>query len=384
MADDLLYNRGTLPGRISAVASASGQRDAVNPWAAVDALIDRAPDFDALLAHRLHLLAARRWRGQGRPLPSWLTDAERAASLTTMMATLVLERIRNDYDGRIVLFKGLEVAQSYPSPSLRPFVDIDLLVDDSERAQAALIAAGFEEVGDPLLYLDIHHLRPLAAPGLPLAVEIHHEPKWPDRIDTKPPLAELLGAAVPSATGVDGIEALSPAHHSVILAAHAWAHEPLQCLSELLDFHIVVAGSENEARTTATRWGLHKIVDVTLQTADHLFAGNRLPAGLVYARHLEQARERTVVESHLAKWLAPLYELQGHARFRAVAQAVIDDARPWPGEGWAAKGRRILAAVRRARVARRVHDELLGDQAHVGRVGSGGSGAEKLKEPPES
>ena len=356
-------------GERSAAAAAPRSSEHVNPWPAVDALIDRAPDLAALGAHRLHLLAAQRWRKQGQLVPPWLADAEREASVRIMLAALVLERVRSNYDGRIVLFKGYEVGQSYPSPSLRPFVDIDLLVDDAERAQAALLAAGFEEVGDPALYLDIHHLRPLAAPGLPLAVELHHEPKWPDRIETKPRLGELLDGAVPSATGIDGIEALDPIHHGVVLAAHSWAHEPLHRLIDLLDVHLTVAGRPDEARATARAWGLGKVIEATLATADHLFAGERLPLGLkMSARHLARGTERTVFESHLTEWLAPLWELPGHAGLRRMTSAFVDDLRPRAGEGWRSKRRRMLTAVRRARTARRVHDELLGEQAHVGSV----------------
>ena len=46
-------------------------------WSAVDRLIDRTPDVTALRANRLHLLAARRWRELGRPIPPDLEDAER-------------------------------------------------------------------------------------------------------------------------------------------------------------------------------------------------------------------------------------------------------------------------------------------------------------------
>ena len=227
----------------------------------------------------------------------------------------------------------------------------------------------FEEVGDPDLYVDIHHLRPLAAPGLPLAVELHHEPKWPDRILTKPPLAELLESAVPSATGIDGIEALSPVHHGIVLAAHAWAHEPLRCLGELLDVHLTIADSAAEARATASTWGLGKIVDATLRTADHVFDGERMPLGLrLCGRHLEKGRERTVAESHLIRWLAPFWELPGQAGFGEMTRAVLDDLRPWTGEGWSAKWRRIVAAMRHAGTARRLHESLLGEQAHVGSV----------------
>ena len=58
-------------------------------------------------------------------------------------------------------------------PGLRSFGDLDLLTDDAEAAQAALLAAGFQEVFEPEIYEDIHHLRPLWWPGLPLVVELH-------------------------------------------------------------------------------------------------------------------------------------------------------------------------------------------------------------------
>ena len=80
----------------------------------------------------------------------------------------------------MILFKGMEVAARYPDPALRVFHDLDILVPDSAAAQARLIAAGFEEVGEPEIYEDIHHLRPLRSPGLPIVVEVHHAPKWPD------------------------------------------------------------------------------------------------------------------------------------------------------------------------------------------------------------
>jgi len=345
------------------------QPRAVDPWPAVDRLIDRAPDWDALCAHRLHLLAARRWREQAREVPEWLVEAEHAASLATVLVELVLERARAAYDGRIVLFKGYEVAQRYLAPSLRPFVDIDLLVDDARRAQKALIAAGFEEVGDPVLYEDIHHLRPVAMPGLPIPIELHHEPKWPDRIATKPQISELFERAIPSSTGIEGVETLSPADHAVVLIGHAWAHEPLQTVLELLDVQLTTGTNEDETRRTARAWGLGRITDATLRTAAHVFAGEPLPMGLrLSARHLAHGTERTVADSHLTAWLAPLWEGHGFERLRWVGNAFMDDFRPRSGEGWSSKRRRMFAALRRARTARRVHDAMLGDDAHVGAI----------------
>jgi len=72
------------------------QPRAVDPWPAVDRLIDRAPDWDALCAHRLHLLAARRWREQAREVPEWLVEAEHAASLATVLAGLNVNEQRGD------------------------------------------------------------------------------------------------------------------------------------------------------------------------------------------------------------------------------------------------------------------------------------------------
>ena len=84
-----------------------------------------------------------------------------------------------------MLFKGPETAAHYPHPALRRFWDLDLLVPDAGATQRSLLKAGFREVGDPALYADIHHLRPLTLPGLPLAVEVHDRPKWADGL--RPP-----------------------------------------------------------------------------------------------------------------------------------------------------------------------------------------------------
>ena len=118
-----------------------------------------------------------------------------------LAAIHLLQRVRAGDDGRIVLMKGLEVGAHYPDSALRPFRDLDLLVDDADLAQQELIEAGFEPTGDERLYVGIHHLRPLRWPGLPLVIEIHDRPKWLDW-QAPPPTAELLNAAVPSRAGL--------------------------------------------------------------------------------------------------------------------------------------------------------------------------------------
>ena len=112
--------------------------------------------------------------------------------------------MRETLDGPVVLLKGPEVAALYPEPTLRPFRDLDLLVPMPHEAWRSLVQAGFHPTGDPSLYVDIHHLRPLYLPGYPLVIELHSEPKWVPWTRA-PRAAELFEAAVPSATGVDGV-----------------------------------------------------------------------------------------------------------------------------------------------------------------------------------
>jgi hypothetical protein len=195
--------------------------DASGLWAAVDALVDRAPGPRDLQAHGLHLIAARRLRGRGLPVPHEVAFAERRAAIATLAVPTLLKRARAAYDGPLMVMKGPEVALRYADPALRAFKDVDLLVDDAEGAQRALLAAGFEEFGPPDGYDRKQHLHPLAWPGLPITIEVHRAPLWVDGLPSQP-LAELLEAGRRSGVGVDGILAPDPAHHALSLAAHAY------------------------------------------------------------------------------------------------------------------------------------------------------------------
>ena len=169
-----------------------------------------------------------------------------------------------------------------------------------------MVEAGFEPTGDPELYIGIHHLRPLVLPGLPLVVEVHHDPKWLD--GTAPPTAELLATAVPSATGIPGLLTLEPARHAVVLAVHAWAHVPLSRLGRLIDVAAVSQGvdrsetaGDRRAPGTSSGSGASR-----RQTIDSLLGQRPRPlAGRIWARHLWSVRERTVLERHLEQWLGP-------------------------------------------------------------------------------
>jgi hypothetical protein len=344
-------------------ATAARRDDAL--WPAVDRLIDAAPTLTELLWHRLHLLAAERWRAEGRPVPAEIEHAERLAGLRLTAAPMMLERIREAYDGRFALIKGYEVAVRYPDPLTRPFVDIDLLVEDAAEAHASLRAAGFVEIGDADRYVDIHHLRPLSLPGLTVPVEVHHRPKWPKNLQP-PATADLLDRAVPSATGIDGIEALEPADHALVLAAHSWAHLPLRRLLELVDIALISGEADpGELESRARACGFERVWHTTRGSVDSLFyGGRRTSAERLWARHLAGARERTVFESHMERWLSAFWSLPARSATAAMGATIRAEIGPAEGETWRGKFARVRRAFRNASARRSEHERQLGLEAH--------------------
>jgi Uncharacterised nucleotidyltransferase len=352
------------PRLVSPLRTTAADRDL---WTRVDELVGRIGKLDDLRAHRLHLVAADRWRRLGLPVPPQLREEERVAAVLTLVAPVVLQRARDAYDGTIVLMKGLEVAARYRDVALRPFRDLDLLVDDALAAQRALLSAGFVEAGEPELYVDIHHLRPLVLPGLPLFVEIHERPKWPAH-QTPPPTAELLEAASPGAYAVDGVLALPPEHHALLLAAHSWAHEPLRRLVEIVDIAALSAEAGTASVASLARaWGLDRVWSATSRARDAVLYEGRAPWTLrTWARNLGTGRERTVFESHLEHLLAPFSAEPWRPAFRHAARALAADVRPLPDETWRAKGSRTLQAVKNAFTARSAHDRALAERSEAG------------------
>lgn len=339
-------------------------------WEGVDRALASAPRLDDVLRHQLGPLEARRLGALGRAVPDALVRAEHAAVIATLTAPVVLARAREAYEGRIVLMKGPAVAARYPDPVLRGFKDLDLLVEDAAAAQRALVGAGFQPVGDPALYDGIHHLRPLALAGLPLTVEVHSAPKWIDGLEP-PTTAELVDAAFAGGVELEGVMALPDAHHAIVLAAHAWAHEPLRRLRDLVDVAAVVQGIDrDELRAVAAGWGVERAWRTTIGAADALFLGGAPPwAVRTWARNVAKARERTVLENHLARWLAPFWALPAPVAVRALGATLAGEIRPKPGEGWGAKLSRSGRAARNALRRRSEHERTLAGR-EGGRDGS--------------
>jgi hypothetical protein len=269
--------------------------------------------------------------------------------MSALLARPLLERIRSVCDGPLVLIKGPEVARLYPGDA-RNFSDIDLLVLDPRRVHDALRASGFVEVDDPDLFVHHHHLRPLRSPSFALKVEVHSGLPWPEGIPP-PPIQEIVSAAVPSKTGIQGISAPDDAHHALILAAHAWVHDPLGTLRDLVDVAAVAAAvPETELDRIAHAWGVERVWKTTYSAAGALLDGRPRPLALrVWARHLGRVRERVVIENHLARWLHSLSERPPADALVATAAVLRQEFLPTPGEPWRHKLIRVGHAFRHPR-----------------------------------
>jgi len=305
-------------------------------WRAVDELLDGA-EVAGIRANKLGALAARLRRHTGRPVPPALAADERGAAVAVVMARPLLEHIRSLCDGPLVLVKGPEVARLYPG-SARTFGDVDLLAGDAHAAQRALLAAGYVEVDDPERFLDHHHLRPLRSPTVGLKVELHTAPLWPPGRHP-PPLQEILDRSVVAGVGVEGISTPDRVHHALILAAHAWSHDPLQTLRDLVDIAAVSAGcSEAELAQTAEAWGIPKIWRTTRAAIGALLEGGSTTLPLrTWARHLRPVRERTVLDNHLMRWFHVFWELPPRAAAGDLRAAFRMTLLPAPGEAWREK-----------------------------------------------
>lgn len=330
-------------------------------WERIDSLLEASgSSLDVLRLHRVELLEARRRRAAGLPLgPELKADLTRVA-VDEMAALPLLSRVRESWDGPLVLVKGPEVALDYGAPALRSFGDLDLLTDDAEAAQAALIAAGFREVFDPEVYENIHHLRPLWWPGLPLVVELHTRANWPAGMPG-PSTAALLDAAVPSRLGVAGIATLPPEQHTLVLAAHAWQHQPLGRLGNLIDVAVTLKRCDPaDVDGLARRWGCTRMWRTTHAAIRSVLQGEGRSAGVaLWARHLAEVRERTVFEWHVKDLLAPVWGLPPARALDAVRAELVATAGPEGPESWKAKLARARLALGNAGVARSEHDRAL-------------------------
>jgi Uncharacterised nucleotidyltransferase len=329
-------------------------------WSRVGALADRASCLSDLRHHKLQLIAASRMRERGQAVPPELRHAERHAAAITLSKAEMIRLLRDATgDTPFLVMKGPEMAARWPNPRLRPWKDLDVLVEDAEAFQAALLRAGFVEVGDIVDYADSHHLRPLAHPRMPMSFEIHRRPKWPTT--ETPPLAELFESAVPASIGIPGVLAPSPAQHAVLLAGHAWEDDPLSSIGLLADIAaLILETSEQEIDAVARSWGIGRVWSATARAADQLLLADKVAARPpIWRRHLYETRERTVFEGHVERLVGPVAAAPVCAAPVAATRALLRVLRPWPGETWGDKLGRSRQSLRHASLRESEHDQKL-------------------------
>jgi hypothetical protein len=330
-------------------------------------------DVDGIRTHKLGPVAARIWRDQGRAVPRALESDARLARGAWMASIPLLTRIRSVCAGELLLIKGPEVAALYPGRS-RGFMDLDLISPQAHSVHAALRADGFVEVEDPELFKDHHHLRPLQLPENWLRVEIHTRPMWPKELPG-PPVQDIIDRGVPSLTGVAGILAPDPATHAIILASHAWVHQPLDTLRDLIDIALVATRTDPADVDALSRtWGIERIWRTTYGAATGLLGPDGpTRATLLWGRHLPAVKERTVIGNHLQRWLSGFWGLPPGAAARWIAAVLKQELFPYPDESWRQKTIRVRRAFAQPRSPMSAHTAAWEKSARSGSNESGGS-----------
>ena len=287
-------------------------------WPVVDRLLERL-DADALRAHALVPLAAERIRSRGGDVPQEFLKEERAAKMANLIAPSVLDRAREAYEGPMMVLKGPEVSALYPGRA-RMLVDLDLLVADAPAAWKSLLAVGFEPADRLERVLpSFYHLNPIELPGFPLPIELHKSAKWPSGL-RPPPNEVLFEAAVPASVEVQGLLTPAPAHHTLLLAGHAWAERPLERFRDLIDVALMADGIDSrELERTAAEWRWDRMWRTTKAAIEWLVEDAPRPAPLrLWAKHLAEFREPTVPELRLRRWLSPFWALSPASAVREI------------------------------------------------------------------
>ena len=142
---------------------------------------------------------------------------------------------------RPVVLKGAALAYSrYVRPEFRSFADLDLLLpaDELERANVALLAAGFDVNATAPMPDGHHHLAPLFAPQREICVELHStlfEARCPFTIT----ISEWIARAEPTTILGHSVHMLSATDALLHTCAHlSYGHRylryPLRSLTDIL------------------------------------------------------------------------------------------------------------------------------------------------------
>ena len=122
-----------------------------------------------------------------------------------------------------------------------------------------------------------------------------------------------------------------------------------------------------ELERLARGWELTRLWHTTPPASTRFLRGDQTWPLRLWATHLAELREQTVLETHLERLLSPMWGYPPPIAARRVGSALANEIRPAWDEGWDEKVRRSAAAVRRAFAPITEHQRKLGDSATRGR-----------------
>jgi hypothetical protein len=233
--------------------------------------------------------------------PTSLRARRRAHARTVLLAQDALAEIVALSDQPVVLMKGLEVAELYERPTMRPFRDVDVLCADPSALWSALSERGYRHRASRRSDIDHHHLPALASPRGRIGVEVHVRPNTPAWANV--PLTRLTLAAPPSRTGVDGLLRPPDDVHALLMALHCWKGGFVR-LRDAYDAVLLASVSESDVESAAESLGLGAMWRWTIRFIDTELLRSGRPSHRLAAR-LALPGEAGVSGRRRARLLAP-------------------------------------------------------------------------------
>jgi hypothetical protein len=153
----------------------------------------------------------------------------------------------------------------------------------------------------------------------------------------------------------------------LLLAVHAWAHQPLGRVRDLVDVGAFRCEADPAVlERTARRWGFRRLWKTFDAAIDAVLTRRSTVPLALWARHLQRLRDQNVLEAHIERLMAPMWGYPGSRAPQLVAYALVNEIRPAFDEGWREKARRTSSALRRPFAPVGQHREMLGDSARRG------------------
>jgi Uncharacterised nucleotidyltransferase len=254
---------------------------------------------------RVHRAGFELWVGQ----PDECSRRRRAHARSILVAETLLSEVCERSEQPVMLMKGLEVAQVYPSPTYRPFRDVDVLIPEPIPLWHDLVSRGFRQNPRRRFDIDHHHLPALVSPYGDVGIELHHRPNVPRWGHI--PTDLILKTAEPSRTGIVGLHRPRDDIHALLMAMHCWKGGFVR-VRDLFDAVLLASVSPIPVSKTAQSLGLHRFWTWTVRLAEsELFETSTRATRTLTRVLLPPVRTRS--QSKRSRLLAP-YLVRGPLR----------------------------------------------------------------------